>query len=189
MSQLPNVFSGLAVAAAVALAAPAAMAQKADYTAEEIIERFAKEPKTRGVTFGPTGFGKTADATTDAAKPKDAAVAATTAPDAFNLMVSFDYNSDTLTGQARRNLATFAEALKRPELSTMKFAVDGHTDASGAESYNQTLSERRAASVVRFLTEQGVPAERLVARGFGETQPADTANPAANRRVETKPIE
>lgn len=187
MEKLQYLFASAALTVAFTLSAPEVQAQEqqSDFTADEIVEHFKTPPKTRAVTFGPTGFGDTKDA----AKPEGSASAAATAPAAFNLMVSFDYNSDALTGQAQRNLRTFAEALKRPELESMKFAVDGHTDASGAESYNQSLSERRAASVVRFLTEQGVAPERLVARGFGETQPADAADPAANRRVETRPIQ
>jgi len=66
--------------------------------------------------------------------------------------------------------------------------VAGHTDSTGSDAYNQGLSERRANSVKQYLTEQGVTATRLTARGYGESQPVasnDTSEGRAeNRRVE-----
>jgi len=66
--------------------------------------------------------------------------------------------------------------------------VAGHTDSSGSESYNQSLSERRANSVSTYLTSQGVISERLITVGMGELRPvADNSSAAgkqANRRVE-----
>ncbi|MEW8014408.1 MAG: OmpA family protein [Candidatus Sedimenticola endophacoides] len=72
--------------------------------------------------------------------------------------------------------------------------VVGHTDSTGSASYNQSLSERRAQSVVRHLEMQGVPQQRLRAEGRGESEPRDTnateAGRQLNRRVEiyVKPI-
>ncbi len=69
-----------------------------------------------------------------------------------------------------------------------RVAVDGHTDNRGAEKTNIALSQRRALSVVRWLTEHGIDARRLEARGFGPRRPlADNtteAGRAKNRRVE-----
>lgn len=66
--------------------------------------------------------------------------------------------------------------------------VAGHTDSSGSESYNQSLSERRANSVATYLRSQGVISERLITVGMGELRPvADNSSAAgkqANRRVE-----
>lgn len=66
--------------------------------------------------------------------------------------------------------------------------INGHTDSTGAESYNQTLSEARASSVARYLESQQVVPQRIVTRGMGESQPiADNDTPegrALNRRVE-----
>ena len=68
--------------------------------------------------------------------------------------------------------------------------VQGHTDASGGDAANLRLSEARAAAVVAALTAKGVTADKLSAKGFGETVPLDPANsPAAyakNRRIEFK---
>jgi len=66
--------------------------------------------------------------------------------------------------------------------------VAGHTDSTGSESYNQSLSERRAGSVTSYLKSQGVISERLITLGMGELRPvADNGSSGgrqANRRVE-----
>ncbi len=66
--------------------------------------------------------------------------------------------------------------------------VAGHTDSTGANSYNQSLSERRAGSVASYLQAQGVIAQRVITVGMGETRPMASNNSAAgrqaNRRVE-----
>jgi chemotaxis protein MotB len=81
-----------------------------------------------------------------------------------------------------------------PEINWV-LRVDGHTDnvpLSGTGRYpdNWALSSARAISVVKYLISQGVPADRLVAAGFGEFQPIDPANTpearANNRRIELK---
>jgi outer membrane protein OmpA-like peptidoglycan-associated protein len=68
-----------------------------------------------------------------------------------------------------------------------KIEVQGHTDGDGSDASNQALSQRRADVVLAALVERGVPAEQLVATGFGESQPVapnDTPeNKAKNRRV------
>jgi len=72
-----------------------------------------------------------------------------------------------------------------PELN---LRVEGHTDATGSDEYNQQLSERRAASVRDFLAQQGVGMNRMVAVGYGASRPvADNQTRegrAKNRRVE-----
>ena len=66
--------------------------------------------------------------------------------------------------------------------------VDGHTDSVGSETYNQSLSERRAQAVRAYLAQQGVPEAQLRAEGFGAKQPADSNDSpdgrARNRRTE-----
>jgi outer membrane protein OmpA-like peptidoglycan-associated protein len=65
--------------------------------------------------------------------------------------------------------------------------VEGYTDASGAASYNEGLSQRRAQSVSAFLLANGIEANRLTAIGKGENDPR-VANPydPVNRRVEMR---
>ena len=74
------------------------------------------------------------------------------------------------------------------EFNKTNIRVAGHTDSTGADSYNQTLSERRAASVGQFLISQGVMAGRVMVTGYGERYPiASNDNEGgrqANRRVE-----
>jgi OmpA-OmpF porin, OOP family len=75
----------------------------------------------------------------------------------------------------------------------LRIRIDGHTDSTGSEAYNQALSERRAGSVKDFfVTEGGLSAERFDANGFGEMSPAvpndSPANMAINRRVELTPL-
>jgi outer membrane protein OmpA-like peptidoglycan-associated protein len=111
-------------------------------------------------------------------------------PKRFDLMVNFEFDSDKLTAAAQTNLDQFAAALKDPRvkenLKGEKFAIDGYTDATGAENYNQTLSQRRAAAVVNYLQQKGVERSALIAKGFGPTNPRapDPFDPI-NRRVET----
>ena len=66
--------------------------------------------------------------------------------------------------------------------------VAGHTDSDGDDAYNKDLSQRRAQSVVDYLSSRGVENSNMIAKGFGEEQPvADnetTEGKAANRRVE-----
>ena len=77
-----------------------------------------------------------------------------------------------------------AGLLKNP---AVRVEVAGHTDSVGNDAYNQRLSERRANTVRDFLISRGVPADRLTAVGYGETDPiADNSTEegrAKNRRV------
>jgi outer membrane protein OmpA-like peptidoglycan-associated protein len=166
------------IAGLLSLGGQAAVADPA-YKASDIIQHFAPKPglgQTRGLCIGTEGECNGAATAAKPARPLDA----------FDLVVTFDYNSDALTKEARENLNEFSKALKDPQLATSSFLVEGHTDAKGPESYNLTLSERRANAVVRYLAEKGVTAN-LEPRGLGKTRPR-TADPfeAANRRVETR---
>ena len=99
--------------------------------------------------------------------------------------VSFDVASATVKPAFRPSLGKVAEVLQRYD---SQVTVVGHTDATGADGYNQQLSERRAQAVRDELVRHGVPAPRLSAIGRGEYEPrADNATPAGraqNRRVE-----
>ena len=103
----------------------------------------------------------------------------------FKSDVLFDVNSSTLKAGAYTEIDRVAKVLVQYPQTTIQIA--GHTDSSGAESYNQTLSERRGMSVQNALSGQGVDATRMQVIGFGEGQPiADNATEAGrqlNRRV------
>ncbi|WP_293855556.1 OmpA family protein [uncultured Alsobacter sp.] len=186
LKALPRPIGMLAIAILAAPLSGQAVAQTA-YSADEIVNRFAPQDvgkqglgKQKAVCFGTED-----ECQTTATVP--ASVGAPAAP--MDLVVTFERDSFVLRPEAKRNLAEFAKALKSPKLVGLKFEVAGHTDGQGSDDYNQALSEQRAAAVVRFLAEQGVPPGQLIAKGFGRTMPR-TANPLdpANRRVETRPV-
>ncbi len=117
----------------------------------------------------------------------------------FQSEVLFDSGAANIGLDGQRQLADIARALidisrDIPSEINWILRVDGHTDtvpiSTARFSSNWELSTARAVSVVNFLIEQGVPARRLAAAGFGEYQPLDPANtPAArarNRRIELK---
>ena len=113
--------------------------------------------------------------------------------------VLFDPGSAELKPAAATQLNKLSTALKEiegnipPDLAWV-MRVDGHTDVTPINSAefpsNWELSSARAISVVRYLMDQGISPEHLVAAGFGEFQPIDSsASPAAlarNRRIELK---
>ncbi|MGE3693042.1 MAG: OmpA family protein [Novosphingobium sp.] len=102
--------------------------------------------------------------------------------------VTFDVNSYSLKPQFRDTLDAVAENLKKYPNSLVD--VYGHTDSTGSNEYNQTLSENRARTVANYMTSRGVSGARIRSMGFGETMPVasnDTEDGRArNRRVEIK---
>ncbi len=94
--------------------------------------------------------------------------------------------SDVLP-DADAKLDTVAKTLTEQDPTSM-IVVEGHTDSQGSASFNQDLSQKRAASVRDYLVARGVAADRVSATGFGLARPvADNASPegrANNRRVE-----
>jgi outer membrane protein OmpA-like peptidoglycan-associated protein len=100
--------------------------------------------------------------------------------------VLFDTGKYTLRPMAREKLAKISGiVLAYPDL---RLAIEGNTDSVGSDAMNQTLSERRASSVMDYLASQNIPTTSMTSRGFGETQPVasnDTAEGRQqNRRVE-----
>jgi outer membrane protein OmpA-like peptidoglycan-associated protein len=100
--------------------------------------------------------------------------------------VTFEFGSAALDAKAYKILNEVAGVLN--EYPKTYVDVMGHTDSVGSDASNQTLSERRAASVASYLKSKGVLDERINAKGFGKTRPvASNDNPegrAKNRRVE-----
>lgn len=98
----------------------------------------------------------------------------------------FEVNSFTLQSSAQQDVARMAAILREYEKTTIRVA--GHTDATGSDSLNQTLSERRAEAVKNIMLAQGVATNRLTIIGFGKSQPiadnATTQGRQLNRRVE-----
>ncbi|MCY0148249.1 peptidoglycan -binding protein [Hoeflea sp. G2-23] len=118
----------------------------------------------------------------------------------FQSEVLFPSGGNELNAAGKEQMAKLATAINElareiPEEINWVLRVDGHTDdvplsGNGRYADNWELSSARATSVVKYLVSQGVPANRLVAAGFGEFQPiaeGDTdADRATNRRIELK---
>ena len=105
--------------------------------------------------------------------------------------VNFDTDSYQLTAYARGILDEVSASLKAwPDV---RIRVEGHTDATFTEAYNQTLSVNRAQSVKDYLVGKGIDPGRIVIKGFGENKPIadnETAEGRAkNRRVEVHKID
>ena len=102
--------------------------------------------------------------------------------------VTFGVDSTNIDAGFSNTLDQVASTLTQYEKTYVD--VMGHTDSTGSDAYNQTLSERRASAVADYLSIRGVQSVRLATRGYGESQPKasnlDPAGRSANRRVEIR---
>jgi outer membrane protein OmpA-like peptidoglycan-associated protein len=105
----------------------------------------------------------------------------------FDSGILFGFDSSSLRAEARNNLSDLARVLAE-DSDDYELLVAGHTDSSGAEAYNQTLSERRASAASDFIATRGIPASHIRIQGLGEMEPLasneTSAGQQANRRVE-----
>jgi OOP family OmpA-OmpF porin len=134
-----------------------------------------------GVDKCPTVYAKTADGCPLPPAP---------APKKLILEgVNFDNDKATLRPEATTTLDQAAATLK--EWGDVKVEVAGHTDSKASDSYNMSLSQRRAEAVRDYLIGKGVAADRLTAKGYGESSPVADNETAEgrfkNRRVELIP--
>jgi peptidoglycan-associated lipoprotein len=101
--------------------------------------------------------------------------------------VRFDFNDFNLTGAVQSSLSQYADCIKKGNL---RFTLEGHADERGTDEYNMVLSQKRAASVRKYLVDLGVSGGALDTVGYGENKPAMSGSNeeawAANRRVEFK---
>ena len=99
--------------------------------------------------------------------------------------VLFGSDDDSLNRASSDIVERIGKALLAVDINRVR--VDGHTDTSGKESYNETLSLRRAKSVAKVLTSVGMQEQNIQLRGFGSSKPVATNDTAAgrteNRRV------
>lgn len=106
--------------------------------------------------------------------------------DALSLPMQFGFDSADILPSTRKQLDALAEGIRLlPDSRTV--LVQGHTDATGSEQYNEQLSQRRAQAVKRYLvTAHGIDPSRLRAVGKGEHAPLPGSDPfaAENRRVQ-----
>src|SRR5207248_2146202 len=87
----------------------------------------------------------------------------------FESGLLFDFDSDRPRAESRRNLDSLATHLA--SFGDAKLLLVGHTDSVGTDSYNQSLSQRRAAAVAAYLITRGVPSVRVASTGRGEREP------------------
>ncbi|HET6543962.1 MAG TPA: OmpA family protein [Chryseolinea sp.] len=104
----------------------------------------------------------------------------------FDSGLLFKLDSYDLQQVTRSNLEQLAKTLNKYEDTDI--LIEGHTDSSGEDDYNQSLSEKRANEVEDFLVQQQVKDSRITTKGYGEKQPLQTndteAGRSSNRRVE-----
>lgn len=100
--------------------------------------------------------------------------------------ILFDTGKDTIKPESEPLLGEIVSLLK--DNASLKLSVEGHTDSAGNAKFNETLSQKRADSVKKWLVGKGVDAKRLQTKGWGDTKPvADNRTEdgkAKNRRVE-----
>lgn len=101
--------------------------------------------------------------------------------------VRFDFNEYNLSGSTQSSLASYADCIKK---GSLRFTLEGHADDRGTDEFNMVLSQKRAASVRKYLVDLGVSGGALDTVGYGENKPAVNGSNeeawSANRRVEFK---
>ncbi|HEY5712172.1 MAG TPA: OmpA family protein [Allosphingosinicella sp.] len=104
----------------------------------------------------------------------------------INLRLAFESGSARLTPAAEAQARVFAQSLQLPQLVSMRFRIEGHTDSVGNRARNLELSQRRAQTVADILFNAGVARNRIEVRGYGQDRPipGTRASASENRRVE-----
>jgi len=205
MSEAKNltaILSIVTIGAALSFAmAPAVAAD--EVTEDQILRALAppaKKPLTRGLSVGPPAepvvsaeegrfVQKIRGRSTRSLSASEREEIATLAKDKPNidLEITFDYNSADISSKSLAAVQALGKALSSADLKGSTFIVAGHTDAAGSDGYNQDLSERRADSIKRYLTDKfGIAGADLVTVGYGESKLKDPGQPLAevNRRVQ-----
>ena len=190
------------VTISAALSMTAGLAVAGDtVSADQILGALKPKPVTRGLSAGSpqvdtaaqakeTGFVNTLrnrkTRSLSLGERQEIAELAATKPK-IDLEIQFDYNSADISKGSTSAVQELGKALSSPDLKGSTFVVAGHTDAIGGEAYNQELSERRADTIKKYLTEQyGIVGSNLVTVGYGKTKPKDANAPMdpTNRRVQ-----
>jgi outer membrane protein OmpA-like peptidoglycan-associated protein len=190
------------VTISAALSMTAGLAVAGDtVSADQILGALKPKPVTRGLSAGSpqvdtaaqakeTGFVNTLrnrkTRSLSLGERQEIAELAATKPK-IDLEIQFDYNSADISKGSTSAVQELGKALSSPDLKGSTFVVAGHTDAIGGEVYNQELSERRADTIKKYLTEKyGIAGSDLVTVGYGESKPKDANVPMdpTNRRVQ-----
>ncbi len=104
-------------------------------------------------------------------------------------LITFRSGSAELTSDGTAIARQIATAMLRPDKSTLRFNLEGHTDAVGSKALNDALSQRRANALAAYLVGQGISPTRLNTAGYGFDRPLPglPSTSPSNRRVEVKP--
>ena len=198
MTRFPGI-SIVTIGAALSMTAGLALAGETTVSASKIVNALTK-PLTRGLSSGaqedPAAKAKETHfvdtlrnrqtRSLSLGEREEIAQIASTKPK-IDLEIHFDYNSADISKTSVSAVLELGKALSDASLKGSTFVVAGHTDAIGGESYNQELSERRADTIKRYLTEKyGIAGTDLVTVGYGKTKPKDPNAPMdpTNRRVQ-----
>jgi outer membrane protein OmpA-like peptidoglycan-associated protein len=95
--------------------------------------------------------------------------------------IFFDFDKASLRPESTNELERLIKLLN--DIPSMKIEMGGHTDSKGSDEYNQKLSQARCESVVNYLVGKGISKERLVAKGYGESQPIATNDTDEGRQM------
>ena len=174
-------------------------------SADQILNALKPKPLTRGLSTGPqvdtaaqakeASFVNTLrnrqTRSLSLGERQEIAEIAATKPK-IDLEIHFDYNSADISRESMPSVQELGKALSNASMKGSTFVVAGHTDAIGGETYNQDLSERRADTIKKYLTDKyGIAGADLVTVGYGKTKPKDPNAPMdpANRRVQVVNME
>ena len=195
-----SALKAIALAAALSMTAGLAIAGDNTVSADQILHALQPQQLTRGMTVG-----QEADPAVKAreiqfldtlrnrktrslslGEREEIAEIASIKPK-IDLEIQFEYNSADIRPSSTPGVQELGNALSNASLKGSTFIVAGHTDAIGSEAYNQDLSERRADTIKRYLTEKyGIKGSDLVTVGYGKSKPKDPNAPMdpINRRVQ-----
>jgi outer membrane protein OmpA-like peptidoglycan-associated protein len=194
--------TAMTLGAALSMTVGAALASDGKVSADQIVTALQPKKVTRGLSAGTaTEINPAVEARQSSLVQKlrnrktrslslgereEIAEIASTKPK-IDLEIQFDYNSADIRKSSVPSVQELGKALSDANLKGSTFVIAGHTDAIGTEAYNQDLSERRADTIKRYLTEKyGINGSDLVTVGYGKSKPKDPNAPtdAINRRVQ-----
>jgi outer membrane protein OmpA-like peptidoglycan-associated protein len=195
-----SALTAITLGAVLSMTAGLAIAGENNVSADQILNALQPKPLTRGLSAGPqadpavkakeTGFiaslRNRKTRSLSLGEREEIAEIASTRPK-IDLDIQFDYNSAKFRTSSMPAVQELGKALSDASLKGSTFVVAGHTDAIGSEAYNQDLSERRADTIKRYLTEKyGINGTDLLTVGYGKTKPKDPNAPMdpINRRVQ-----
>jgi outer membrane protein OmpA-like peptidoglycan-associated protein len=192
--------TAITLGAALSMAAGLALAGDNNVSADQILNALQPKPLTRGLSAAPQvdpaleakqirfvdTLRNRKTRSLSLGEREEIAEIASTKPK-IDLEIQFDYNSADISRNSMPEVRELGKALSNASMRGSTFVVAGHTDSVGSEGYNQDLSERRADTIKRYLTEKyGINGADLVTVGYGESKPKDPNAPMdpANRRVQ-----